>query len=83
MEDKESKEPASTDIMLKVLSECQKQGLLAGKNSDTVPGFNNIITLSPPFVTSEKEIDFIVDTLDQALERLAAADKVNIGGRIG
>ncbi|ALS21111.1 aspartate aminotransferase family protein [Paenibacillus naphthalenovorans] len=83
VEDKESKEPVSTDIMLKVLSECQKQGLLAGKNSDTVPGFNNIITLSPPFVTSEKEIDFIVDTLDQALECLAAADKVNIGGRIG
>lgn len=66
VEDKQSKKPASADKVMKVIVECKKRGLLIGKNSDTVPGFNNIITLSPPFVTTDDELNFIIDTLVKA-----------------
>jgi taurine-pyruvate aminotransferase len=39
------------------------QGMSDGKNGDTVPGFNNILTLCPPFVLTEDEFEFIADTL--------------------
>lgn len=71
VEDKESKLPASANKVLKVIAECKKRGLLIGKNSDTVPGFNNILTLCPPFVTTDEELDFIVNTLVESFSTLA------------
>ncbi|OXM88417.1 aspartate aminotransferase family protein [Paenibacillus rigui] len=71
VEDKESKIPASAGKVMQVIAECKKRGLLIGKNGDTVPGFNNILTLSPPFVTTDEELDFIVNTLVEAFATLA------------
>lgn len=67
VEDKQSKAPAAPDKLAYVISECKKRGLLIGKNGDTVPGFNNILTLSPPLITTEEELDFIALTLREAL----------------
>lgn len=66
VEDKESKLPANNDRMVALLTECKKKGLIIGRNGDTVPGFSNVLTLSPPFVTTEEEIDFIVTTVTDA-----------------
>lgn len=79
VEDKESKIPASSDKVIRVLEECKNRGLVAGKNSDTVPGFSNIITLAPPFITSEKELDFIVETLIEAfaIVKNSSAEKIS------
>lgn len=70
VEDKESKIPASADKVLQVIAECKKRGLLIGKNGDTVPGFNNILTLCPPFVTTDDELNFIVNTLVESFSTL-------------
>ncbi|WP_268876035.1 aspartate aminotransferase family protein [Gottfriedia luciferensis] len=70
VEDKESKIPASPEKVMKIIKECKENGLIIGKNGDTVPGFNNILTLSPPFTTTDEEIDFIVTTLLQAFAKL-------------
>ena len=67
VENQESKLPASNEKMLQILSECKKRGLIIGRNSDTVPDFNNVLTLCPPFVTTEEEIDFIANTLIDSL----------------
>ena len=55
---------------MKVLAHCKREGILIGKNGDTVPGFANILTLSPPFVTTEEELDLIVSHLFIALRSL-------------
>ncbi|NHN30587.1 aspartate aminotransferase family protein [Paenibacillus agricola] len=70
VEDKKSKLPAAADKMQQIISECKQRGLLIGKNGDTVVGFNNIITLCPPFVTSDEELEFIVRTLEEAFATL-------------
>lgn len=70
VEDKESKIPASPDKVLQIIQSCKKQGLIIGKNGDTVPGYANIITLAPPFVTTEEELDFIAEVLQEAFAQL-------------
>ncbi|WP_318153513.1 aspartate aminotransferase family protein [Paenibacillus vietnamensis] len=61
--DKCTKEPAGAGIVSAILAGCKQKGLLVGKNGDTVPGFNNILTLSPPLSSTDEDIAFIADTL--------------------
>jgi adenosylmethionine-8-amino-7-oxononanoate aminotransferase len=64
--------PAEADKVMKVLASCKRDGILIGKNGDTVPGFANILTISPPFVTTEEELDLIAGSLLVALRSLDA-----------
>ncbi|MGD8191205.1 aspartate aminotransferase family protein [Brevibacillus ginsengisoli] len=73
VENRQTKEPALPDKLTKVIVECKKRGLIIGRNGDTVPGFNNILTLSPPFSTTSEDLDFIVRVLKEALETLNEA----------
>ncbi|MFY0544273.1 aspartate aminotransferase family protein [Brevibacillus sp. H7] len=70
VEDRVTKEPAAPDKLTKVIVECKKRGLIIGRNGDTVPGFNNILTLSPPFSTTSEDLDFIARVLREAFEQL-------------
>ncbi|MGC5323850.1 aspartate aminotransferase family protein [Brevibacillus sp. SYSU BS000544] len=70
VENRQTKEPASPDKLLKVIVESKKRGLIIGRNGDTVPGYNNILTLSPPFSTTSEDIDFIIRVLQEALATL-------------
>lgn len=67
VEDKETKEPASAGRMAKVIGECRANGLIVGKNGDTVAGYNNVVTLSPPLSSTDEDLDFIVRTLKDAI----------------
>ncbi|MFM1650992.1 aspartate aminotransferase family protein [Brevibacillus sp. B_LB10_24] len=71
VENRQTKEPAAPDKLTKVIGECKKRGLIIGRNGETVPGFNNILTLSPPFSTTAEEVDFIVNMLKEALDTLS------------
>lgn len=70
VEDRQTKEPAAPAKVVKVISECKQRGLVIGKNGDTIPGFNNILTLAPPFSTTSEDIDFIVRVLQEAFATL-------------
>lgn len=70
VDDRTSKVPAAPDKVMKVLAECKKRGLIIGKNGDTIPGFNNILTIAPPFSTSSEDIDFIVRVVEEAFATL-------------
>jgi len=65
VEDKQTKEPASAHRVAAIIEGCKQKGLLISKNGDTVPGFMNILTLSPPLSTTDDEIVFIAETLLQ------------------
>ncbi|MDD9270398.1 aspartate aminotransferase family protein [Paenibacillus sp. GCM10023248] len=63
VEDVKSKQPASPERVADLIAACKSKGLLIGKNGDTVPGYANILTLSPPLSSTDEDVAFIVDTL--------------------
>ncbi|WP_085993259.1 aspartate aminotransferase family protein [Oceanobacillus senegalensis] len=63
VEDKETKVPASKERVGKIIADCKDNGLIVGKNGDTVAGYTNIITLSPPLSSTDDDIDFMIAVL--------------------
>jgi len=72
VEDKQTKEPAAPAKLAQVIAECKKRGLIIGRNGDTIPGYNNVLTLSPPFSTTSDDLDFIANVMKEAFETLGA-----------
>jgi adenosylmethionine-8-amino-7-oxononanoate aminotransferase len=70
VENRESHKPLRLEKVNQVIAECKKRGVIIGKNGDTTPGFQNVLTLSPPFVTTEEEVVMIVRVLQEALQTL-------------
>lgn len=68
--DKLTKTPASSNLVNKVIRDCRSKGLLIGKNGDTVAGYNNILTLSPPLSISNDDFDYMVSILKESLKNL-------------
>lgn len=64
--DKATKEPASNELLAKLIGACKAEGLIIGKNGDTVAGFNNILQLSPPLNLTQEDFEFIVTTVKKA-----------------
>ena len=60
VENKETKMPASNARVAKIIGECKGNGLIIGRNGDTVAGYNNILTLSPPLSCTDEDLDFII-----------------------
>ncbi|WP_253291334.1 aspartate aminotransferase family protein [Virgibacillus proomii] len=69
VEDKETKQPISPDMIGKIMSDCKEKGLIIGRNGDTVAGYNNILTLCPPLSISDEEIAFIITILKQVFHK--------------
>lgn len=65
VEDKETKEPASNERIAKLIGDCRAKGLIVGRNGDTVAGYNNIITLSPPLSSTDEDLEFILQVLQE------------------
>lgn len=63
VEDRISKIPASVERVTHLILACKSKGLLVGKNGDTVPGYANILTLSPPLSSTDDDVNFIIETL--------------------
>lgn len=63
VEDKQSQTPAKPELIAKIMADCQANGLIVGRNGDTVEGFNNIITLSPPLCCTDEDFEFMVAVL--------------------
>lgn len=68
VEDKTTKEPGSKARVGKLIADCKTRGLIIGKNGDTVEGYNNILTLSPPLSSSDEDIDYILATLQEVFK---------------
>ena len=67
VEDKITKEPAHEEKLNKVIRTCKEKGLIVGKNGDTVAGFNNVLTLSPPLSMTDEDFNFIVKVLKESM----------------
>ncbi|MBP1931391.1 aspartate aminotransferase family protein [Ammoniphilus resinae] len=71
VEDKDTREPANPDRLARIIADCKENGLIIGKNGDTVVGFSNILALSPPLSITEEDFQFIVTTLKRAINKSA------------
>ncbi len=65
--DKDLKTPLSGDKVGAVLEGCKQQGVLLTRNTNTVPGFSNVVITAPPLIAGEAEIDKIISALKTAL----------------
>ncbi len=70
VEDKGSRQPAGAKTMGAVLAGCKERGLIVGKNGDTTPGFNNVLTLCPPLNLTDEDLEFISSTLKEVIQQV-------------
>ncbi|WP_108671011.1 aspartate aminotransferase family protein [Peribacillus acanthi] len=68
--DKITKDPLDGAKVNNVIATCKQNGVIIGKNGMTVAGYNNVLTLSPPLNIEEKDLNFVIDTLVEALEAI-------------
>lgn len=70
VKDKKTKEPLEVALVNQVIAACKHEGLLIGKNGATVAGYNNVLTLSPPLNIEVKDIQFIIKTLSDSINKI-------------
>ncbi|WLR59993.1 aspartate aminotransferase family protein [Guptibacillus hwajinpoensis] len=70
VEDKNTKKPLAVSELNKVIAYCKSQGVIIGKNGDTVAGYNNVLTMAPPLSIKEKDVDLLVQTVIEGLLHL-------------
>ncbi|MCA0990492.1 aspartate aminotransferase family protein [Pseudalkalibacillus hwajinpoensis] len=70
VEDKRTKKPLAVGELNKVIGYCKSKGVIIGKNGDTVAGYNNVLTMAPPLMIEEKDIDLLVDTIVEGISDL-------------
>src|SRR5918998_1695217 len=70
VEDKESRTPATAEKVGAVIAGCKERGLIVAKNGDTGAGFNNVVTLAPPLIVTDDDLEFISGTLKESLASL-------------
>lgn len=68
VEDKETKDPATNARVAKIIGDCKANGLIIGRNGDTVAGFNNILALSPPLSCTDEDFEFIVAVIKKVFK---------------
>lgn len=67
VEDKQSKQPASSEKVNAIVAACKTRGLIVGKNADTVAGFDNSITLAPPLSLTDEDLEFAAQALIESI----------------
>jgi 4-aminobutyrate aminotransferase-like enzyme len=54
---------------MRIVGDCVRNGVILGRNSNTVPGRCNVLLIAPPLILTEKEADQIVETVTAAMQR--------------
>ncbi|WFT77027.1 aspartate aminotransferase family protein [Halobacillus naozhouensis] len=76
VEDKQTKKPASDELIGSIIGKCKENGLIIGRNGDTIPGYNNVLIVAPPLSSTEDDLEFLVDTVKSAFYGLKAYVKI-------
>jgi adenosylmethionine-8-amino-7-oxononanoate aminotransferase len=69
VEDRDTKVPLADGVVMRIVGDCVKNGVILGRNSNTVPGRCNVLLIAPPLILTEKEADQIVATVTAAMHR--------------
>ena len=69
VKDKEIKEPMPADEANAIVQHSAKNGVMIGRNGNTIPGLCNVLIFAPPLVLQNSEADMIFDALSNALQQ--------------
>lgn len=70
VKDKRTKEPLENDLVNRVIASCKQEGVIIGKNGATVAGYNNVLTLAPPLNINQEDLNFLIKTLIDSLNKI-------------
>lgn len=70
VQDKASQTPLADAPMAAILKHCMDNRVIIGRNTNTIPGFTNVLILCPPLVVTRQEADHLVATLYGAIAAL-------------
>ena len=71
--DKETRQAVEKRTAIEVVEACKSSGVLIASNFDTVPGFNNILTICPPLNTTEEDLEFLSKVLTESIKQVFRA----------
>ena len=69
--DKESKTPLDDVSIATVMKNCLNHRVMIGRNTNTIPGFTNVLIICPPLVVTHAEADILTDTIRQSIFSLS------------
>ncbi len=61
------KAPLAEVDVIRIQKRIRANGVLVGRNADTVPGFGNVLTIAPPLIITQVQADEIVKAVREAL----------------
>jgi adenosylmethionine-8-amino-7-oxononanoate aminotransferase len=67
--DRSTRTPLPESEVIRLQRAIRDQGVIVGRNNDTVPGLGNVLTISPPLILTEEEAGIIVSAVRAGLER--------------
>lgn len=71
VKDRETREPLDEKLVMSVVADCLKQGVIIGASNRSMPGFNNTLLFAPALIAGPDEIDEITEAVDKALAKIA------------
>lgn len=71
--DPDTKEPLESDRMAAILRYCLEHHVIIGRNTNTIPGFTNVLILAPPLVLTIEEADELVSVLSEAIALVSSS----------
>jgi len=66
--DRESRQPLDEAAVGRIVAQCMREGVIVGRNGNTVPGRCNVLVLAPPLVLERGDADRIVGAVGSALD---------------
>ena len=70
--DKHTKQPLDEALMGATVAEIASRGVLVGKTTRSIPGFNNTINIAPPLIVTQTDIDEIVEAVAAGIQQVTA-----------
>ena len=55
-----------------IVGDCVRNGVILGRNSNTIPGRCNVLLIAPPLILKEEEADQIVATVTSAMSKVTS-----------
>ena len=70
VKDRETREPLIEKLVMGVVADCLKQGVIIGASNRSMPGFNNTLLFAPALIAGPDDIDEITAAVDRALAKI-------------
>jgi adenosylmethionine-8-amino-7-oxononanoate aminotransferase len=70
VEDKASRRPMDWKPLAGIVRRCMEQGVIIGRNTNTLPDFGNVLILAPPLVIGADEVEQLASAVENAIREL-------------